>query len=94
MSMLFLILAVCIIFPVIFIESLASLLLDHDCPETVCSPCLQIETAQLFLKTLNLAGIIVFLAVNVLLLLPIIKNNIGFVFYSLSPVVMKVRCNT
>ena len=92
-NIMFLILAICIIFPVVFIESLASLLLEHGCTNTACSPCLQIEAAKLFLKTLNLAGIL-FCAVYVLLLLPTLKNNIGFIFYPISPVLMKVRFNT
>ncbi|MCL2066446.1 MAG: hypothetical protein FWG99_03160 [Treponema sp.] len=88
-----LILAFCIAFTVIVTETLTAASLDHDCIETDCSPCFQIEAAALFLKTIKLAGIFLFLAVYLVLFLQTPKSNIFACFNCPSPVMLKVRFN-
>ena len=83
----------CIAFPVVFTEILAVDNLDHDHAETDCSPCHQIEIALFFLNTLRLAGIFLFLAVQVALLLQIAEKNSRELFYPCFSITRKVRFN-
>jgi len=105
-SILFLILAVCIVFPVFFTETLVLAELEHDCTtenencrtttkeEEICHPCLQIEAALNFLKILKQADIVTSLTPYLTFPVKLTENNTGYNTFSLSPVELKVRFNT
>ena len=92
-KIIFLILAVCIVFPVVFAGTIASIRLDHYCLEN-CSPCLQIEATKCFLNSLRVLSIFLFFALCLVFLLQVYKKYTGFVFYPLSPILLKVRFNS
>jgi hypothetical protein len=93
-KILFLALAVCIAFSVVSAETLAAANLGHHCTEEHCIPCLQIEMAKNFLKTLKVVSIVLCFAV--LLVIPVLnpQKYTGFNPYLLSPVAQKVRSNS
>jgi hypothetical protein len=62
-KILLLILAACIVFSAVSAETLIAVEHDHICTGHYCHVCLQIEIVKCFLRTLNLAGIIFFIAV-------------------------------
>ena len=95
---LFLVLAVCVVFSAAFTILLTARSFDHICcvnEVSACLPCLQIEAAKVFFRTLKLALAIMLFAVCLVFHLQSTKtrsenNNI----YSYSPVSLKVRFNT
>ena len=98
-------LAVCIVFPVFFTETLAVAKLDHDCIEKIdschvpeeeenCQPCLQIQAAEHFLKTLRLTIIFSSSPVSSLSFVQTSENLSYHIFCPLSPIELKVRFNT
>jgi hypothetical protein len=91
---LFLALAVCIAFSVVFAEALIADDIDHDCTGEGCPFCLAIETAHNFLKNLKMGGMAVFLAVG-----PAFSAQTPLQFTDSplsfnSPVALKVRFNS
>jgi hypothetical protein len=93
-KMLFLALAVCIGFSVVFAESLAAGDIDHDCIGESCPYCLHIETAQGFLKALKTAGSCTFFTGHLVFTATIPENNTECTTYSHSPIALKVRFNS
>jgi hypothetical protein len=91
---LFLALAVCIAFSVVFAEVLIADDLDHDCTGEGCPFCLSIETAHNFLKNLRLGALAVFLAACPVFLVQTLKKCTVFPLLFNSPVVLKVRFNS
>jgi len=65
-KILILILAICIVVPVVFIEFLSNSLLDHVCTSIVCSPCLHIEAVKLFLNTLRFTVIFLYIGIHLM----------------------------
>jgi hypothetical protein len=65
-KILFLALAVCIAFSVVFAELVIADDLEHDCTGEGCPFCLTIETVNNFIKNLKLAALAVFLAFSFL----------------------------
>jgi hypothetical protein len=93
-KILFLVLAVCIAFSVVSAETFVAAGLDHHCTGEDCIPCLQIEAAKNFLKTLKVVSIVLcFAALSVVPVLNPQKHT-GFNPYHLSPVAQKVRFNS
>ena len=93
-KILFLALAVCIAFSVVFTESLAIGDIDHDCIGENCPYCLHIETAKDFLKTLKTAGSFTFLTGHLAFTAIIPENDAEYTVYSQSPIALKVRFNS
>ena len=91
--MLFLALAMCIAFSVVFAENLAAGNSDHDCRGVDCPVCLVIKAEQNFLKTLKFTGFLLF-AAFLTLFAPIFKRYTGLNPDPLSPVTLKVRFNS
>ena len=93
-KILFLAIAVCIAFSVIFTMDLAANDIDHDCTGENCPFCLHIETAKGFLKALKTAGSFTFLAGHLVFTATIHENYTECTIYSQSPIVLKVRFNS
>ena len=99
-----LVIAVCIVFSVFFTETLVLVESDHDCisekescritEEEICRPCLQIEAAKNFLKTLKPAGVTAYLTPDLMFPIRFTENNSGYNAYLLSLIEQKVRFNT
>jgi hypothetical protein len=94
-KILFLALAACITFSHIFTLVLTASILDHDCirEENCCLFCLQIKMTKIFLKTLKMAAIIVFLALFFMNLVQQPQKYTEFATYPLSTITLKVRFN-
>ena len=90
--MLFLALAACMAFSVVFTGNLAAGDLDHDCIGENCPICLAIKAGQNFLKTLKFAGFLLF-TVFLTLFAHISKKHIVNAC-PLSPITLKVRFNS
>ena len=95
-KVLFLTLSVCIAFSVLFTGVLAASILDHECigEENGCPYCLQIKIAKIFLKTLNLVLLALFLADRLIILVPASQKITAFALFSYSLVTLKVRFNS
>jgi len=91
---LFLVLAVCIAFSVVFTVTQTAAILDHECTEHDCRQCRQIEAAKYFIKIIRLAIIGLFFAVFLTLPNQINKKYTVTAAYILSPVTLKVRFNS
>jgi hypothetical protein len=93
-KVLFLALAVCIAFSVIFAENIIADDHDHDCTGEGCPFCLGIETVYYFLISLKLGAFAVFLAVCPVLFIqtPIKRTECTISLHS--PVALKVRFNS
>jgi hypothetical protein len=89
---LFLTLAVCIVFSVVFAEVLIAGEHEHDCIGEGCPFCLLIETANNFLKSLKLTALTVFFSFSFLYGSLLIAHCSLFTTHS--PVTLKVRFNT
>jgi hypothetical protein len=94
MKVLFLALAVCIAFSVVFAENLAAADIDHDCIGESCPYCLHIETAKSFLKALKTAGSFTFFPGHLVFTAKTFENNAECTTYSQSPIALKVRFNS
>ena len=92
--MLFLALAVCVAFSVVFTGNLAAGDLDHDCRGENCPVCLHIETAQGFLNALKTAGFFTFFTGHAAFTAAIPENYTECPIYSPSPIALKVRFNS
>ena len=92
--MLFLALAACIAFSVVFIGNLAAADIDHDCTGENCPYCLHIETAKDFLKALKTAGSFSSLTGHLAFTAKTPENCAECTIYSPSPIVLKVRFNS
>jgi len=90
-KILFLALAACIAFSVVFAENLAAGEIDHDCIGENCPVCLHIETAKDFLKALKTAGSFTFLTSHLVFTAKIPENYAECTTYSHSPIALKVR---
>jgi len=99
-----LVLAFCIAFPVFFTETMVIAEFDHDCTAEkenvctkeipICRPCLKIEAAINFLKTLR-PGVVFSPSVTPLpITLQTSEPHFRVTFYHISSVNMKVRFNT
>jgi hypothetical protein len=89
----FLTLTVCIVFSFFFTETLAASSLDHDCTGEGCPFCMEIEIANNFLKTLKLAGIILFFALFLMFPARTLYNTeLSPCLYS--PITLKIRFNS
>jgi hypothetical protein len=93
-KVLFLALAVCMIFSLVFAELVLADAHDHDCIGEGCPVCLQIEAANNFFKSLKLAGLLYFLAVCAFFLFQTPPRNTEFAIYIHSPIDLKVRFNS
>ena len=94
-KVLFLLLAVCIAFPVVFTEALSYDSLDHDCTDTECLPCHLIEAAKHFRKTFRQAGSFLLGAVDYLFFpAKTFITDTEFISCICSPVTLKVRFNS
>jgi len=92
-KILFLAIAVCIAFSVVFAGNLAAGEIDHDCIGENCPYCLIIEAGQNFLKTLKTIGFLLFTAF-LTLFVHISKRYTELIAFTLSPVILKVRFNS
>ena len=92
--MLLLVPAVCLSFSVFFSETTIYSNHDHDCIGEDCPICLQIETADNFLKTLKPASIYFLLLACFVFFALSPKNSAGFNIYFLSLIGFKVRFNS
>jgi hypothetical protein len=90
-KILLLAMAVCIAFPVILTGLLVTDCLGHDCTEPDCPICQKIEMAEIFLKNLKLAGIVLFFTGCFVFLVQVIKAYAVYDAYILSPIALKVR---
>ena len=93
-KILFLAIAVCITFSVVFAENLAAGEIDHDCMGENCPVCLNIETAKGFLNTLKSAGSFSSLTSHLVFTSTIPENNAEYNIYPNSPIALKVRFNS
>jgi hypothetical protein len=91
-KVLFLALAVCIAFSVVFAELVIADGFEHDCTGEGCPFCLTIETVNNFIKSLKLSALTVFLSFTFLYcsLLPVHCS----LFPAHSPIALKVRFNS
>jgi len=92
-KILFLALAICIAFSVVFTTNFVAVDIDHDCTGESCPYCLLIEAGQNFLKTLKVIGFLLFTAF-LTLFAHIFKRYTGLSAFPLSPVILKVRFNS
>ena len=96
-KILLLALTLCIAFPVVFTEMLTVAELDHECitKGENCRPCLYIEAAKSFLKTLKPAtDITVYSAADVKPTFQYPQDYTGCNTYPFFPITLKVRLNT
>jgi hypothetical protein len=93
-KILFLVLAACIAFSVIFAESLTAAGHDHDCAGEGCPVCLCIEAANNLLKVLKLALLFAILTAFFASRAEAPPKQPGFTSYLFSPVALKVRFNS
>jgi hypothetical protein len=93
-KVLFLALAACIAFSVLFAESLIADEHDHDCIGEGCPICLQIETTNNLLRTLKLAGLFCFLFVCTVFLSLTFQKYTEITICVFSPIALKVRFNS
>ena len=80
----------CVVFSSVFAETVAANHRSHECGEPFCLICLIIETVN----SLKLASVAVFFISCLLFSVLTLKGDTGFVDYSFSLVVLKVRINT
>jgi len=88
------VLAVCIVLSTVSAETLISDGYDHECTGHNCHVCLQIEIANCFLKTFNLAGFIFLFAAFLAFFAKVHYIYNEFFYYILTPVALKVRFNS
>jgi hypothetical protein len=93
-KVLFLILALCIVFSLVFTELVIAEDLDHDCIGDGCPFCLLIETAHNFTKNLKLGVLTIFLAACPVFILQTFYKSSEFTISFQSPIVLKVRFNS
>jgi len=93
-KILFLVIAVFIVFSVISAETLIASEHDHDCTGEGCPVCLQIEIVKCFLRTFNLIVFFSFLAAFHEFFAAVYRVFNGFFHYIFSLVTLKVRFNT
>jgi hypothetical protein len=93
-KMLFLVLAMCIAFSVVFTGNLVAGEIEHDCIGENCPVCLHIETAKGFLKALKTAGSFTSLTGHLVFTATIPENYAECTTYSHSPIALKVRFNS
>jgi hypothetical protein len=91
-KVLFIALAVCIVFSVVFAEALIANDLDHVCTEEGCPFCMAIETVHNYLKSLKLSTLAVFL-VFAFLYCSLLPAHCSL-FPAYSPITQKVRFNS
>jgi len=91
---LFLILAICIAFSVVFTVTNTAAILDHHCTHEDCSKCRQIEAAKYFIKIIKFALIGLFFAVLIAFSNQTQKNYAESHVFNLSPITLKNRFNS
>jgi hypothetical protein len=93
-KIIFLVLAACMAFSVVFSEAFIGGGHDHDCTGSECLICLQINAARNLLKILKISCAALFLGAfsifSVIILLKSSRLNI----YQFSPIILKVRNNS
>jgi len=93
-KILILILAICIVVPVVFIEFLSNILLEHDCTSIVCSSCLLIEAVKIFLNTLRFTVIFLCIGIHLMFFIHSFVKNRETISCLFSPILLKVRFNS
>ncbi|WP_461246735.1 hypothetical protein [Treponema sp. R6D11] len=98
-KVLFLVLAVCIAFSVVFTINQTAAIIDHEHTDPHhtkhdCPNCRQIEAAKYFIKIIRLALVGLFFTIFLVLPSQIQKKDAESDAYILSPVTLKVRFNT
>jgi len=93
-KILFLAIAVCIAFSVVFITNLTAADIDHDCIGESCPVCLHIEMAKDFLKAFKTANSFSSLTSHLVFTAKIPENNAECNIYPHSPIALKVRFNS
>jgi len=93
-KILLLVIAVCIVFSVVSAETLIIGEHDHKCTGKCCPVCMQIEIVKCFLRTLSLAGFIVFFTAFHEFFAKVIRIYYEFSYYVLTPIALKVRFNS
>jgi hypothetical protein len=93
-KILFLILAVCIAFSVVFTINQTAAILDHPHTNHDCPQCRQIEAAKYFIKIIKLAIIGVFFTASLVFFAQTHKKYAESAAYIPSPVMLKVRFNS
>jgi len=93
-SLLFLAVALCIIFSVVLAENFAAVDIKHDCIGESCPICLHIETAKGFLKSLKAAGSVTFLSSHLVFTAKTPDNSGECDTHHYSPLALKVRFNS
>jgi hypothetical protein len=93
-KVLFLALAACIAFSVVFAEVVIADDIDHDCMGEGCPFCLGIETVHNFFKSLELGTLAVFLSACPVFLTQTPRTFTGFLLSLHSPVALKIRLNS
>ena len=93
-KILFLALMICVAFSIVSAETLMAIDFLHHCPSASCRPCLRIEIAKAFLKTLSLAGIGAAIFALSMLAIQEGRAYIKLTPCPLSPVILKDRLNS
>jgi len=96
-NILLLAMTVCIAVSVILAGALTANCLDHDCQACTqpdCPICQRIEMAEIFIKALKLASIVMFFTGCFVLFAQIVNVHKVYNACLLSPVALKVRFNT
>jgi hypothetical protein len=93
-KVLFFALAACVIFSVVFSETVIAGEHDHDCIGEGCPFCLLIETANNLLKSLKLAGLLCFLTACTVFAALAFQKYAKISPCVFSPVALKIRFNT
>jgi hypothetical protein len=86
--------AVCVVFSVVFTETLIAEERDHDCIGEGCPICIQIEAAKNFLKTFKFASFSLLFAAFLALSAQKPPSFGKYFHFLLSSVALKVRFNS
>ena len=87
-------LMICIVFSVISAETIIATYQSHDCSHNECHPCIRIDIAKNFLKTLGFAGFALAVIIFFTLYFQDHKHFVKLGTCTLSPILLKVRLNS
>ena len=100
----YLVLAICVIFPVFFTETMVAAEFDHDCvaqdggcyiaKKEYCQPCLLIQAAKYFLKTFEPIIAVSCFSIPLIFSAQSSEHFIDTNYYPLSLIELKVRFNS
>ena len=96
-KVLLLALAVCVLFSIFFTVILVAQSLNHACcviEKNECLPCLQIEAAKNFFRTLKLVILFVLFTAHLLFRAQNPQKSVENNVYIFSPIALKVRFNS